>query len=333
MTEQELKESFELRRESLAAFGDFVVTHIREALSLALPAKSPIGKFLQIPPVPRVKETDSFLEKALHRKKKANPLDEITDQVGVRFVVLMLADIDTICKIVEAGPWHAQKDRDFQEERLSNPDYFAYQSDHYVVRASAEIRWNGTVIPKDIACEIQIRTILQHAYAEMAHSHAYKPTVTLPPSEQRQVKRALAKGSALIEATDDVFGEVKKRLTDYSESIQALLDEASRLYSSMAGVAELRSTPLAEMVADGYRSQLTGKTPEDLRAWWATQRGLQRKIQVNRDHSVFYRDPIVILTGYLIFLSRLSVPRTWPLDSALLEEVYAAMGISTDGIF
>ncbi len=48
------------------------------------------------------------------RKRKVDPLAEITDQVGVRFVVLLLEDIERIGTIVEAGPWLAQKDRDFQ---------------------------------------------------------------------------------------------------------------------------------------------------------------------------------------------------------------------------
>jgi putative GTP pyrophosphokinase len=210
MNETELQSAFEARRPALDALGRWVTHTIIEVLEGQLGSKSAVAKFLQIPPNPRVKETDSFLEKALVRKRKSEPLSEITDQVGVRFVVLLLEDIDRIGKIVEEGPWLAQKDRDFQQERLEKADYFAYQSDHFVIRTLSEITFDGTLIPADVPCEIQIRTILQHAYAEMAHSSSYKPPVRLPEEDQKHINRSLAKGSALIETTDDVFGDIKK---------------------------------------------------------------------------------------------------------------------------
>ena len=90
MTESELERAFAERRSVLAALGEWVAEKITASLREALGSDEAVSKFLQLPVKARVKDTDSFLEKALIRKPKPNPLEEITDQVGVRFVVLLL---------------------------------------------------------------------------------------------------------------------------------------------------------------------------------------------------------------------------------------------------
>lgn len=333
MNEFELQAAFESRRPALDALGQWVTQTIVDAIEDQLGSKAAAMKFLQIPPKPRVKETDSFLEKALVRKRKSDPLNEITDQVGVRFVVLLLEDIDRIGKVVENGPWHAQKDRDFQQERLEKADYFAYQSDHFVIRAKSEINFSGTSIPAGLPCEIQIRTILQHAYAEMAHNSSYKPPIKLPEKDQKHVNRSLAKGSALIEMTDDVFGEIKRRLRDYNESVTALLARSNELYLSITGEAANPKTILGELIADEYRDLLKDITPEELKAWTQERPWLKDSLSKKRGASVFFRDSVVILLGLLITKNEMTIPRRWPVDSGYLEDLYSMLGYSTNGLF
>jgi putative GTP pyrophosphokinase len=333
MTETELQKSFEARRPILDALGRWVTQTIIEALEQQLGSKVAAAKFLQIPPKPRVKETDSFLEKALIRKMKANPLSEITDQVGVRFVVLLLEDIDRIGKIVEAGPWQSQKDRDFQQERLDKADYFAYQSDHFVIRTNSEFTFDGIVIDADVPCEIQIRTILQHAYAEMAHSSSYKPPLKLPAEDQKHINRSLAKGSALIETTDDVFGDINRKLRDYNKSISALLTCSSEIYQTITGELANPNTALAEMIAEQYRDMLRDVTPHKLKVWAQARHGLKQGLLRKRTSSVFFRDSIIILLGMLITENETAVPKLWPIDSSYLEDLYSMLGISTKGLF
>lgn len=333
MNEAELQSAFEARRPALAALGAWVTETISVALEQQLGSKGAVSKFFQIPPNPRVKETDSFLEKALVRKRKTDPLLEITDQVGVRFVVLLLEDIDRIGKLVESGPWVWQKDRDFEHERLENPDYFAYQSDHYVIRSQSVTEFEGVKIPSQMPCEIQIRTILQHAYAEMAHSSAYKPPVKLPEEDQKRVNRSLAKGSALIETTDDVFREIKTKLREYNESIAALLARSSEIYKAITGEATNPSTVLGELVADTYRGLLKEVTPDQLNAWANARPWLGSRLSRKRTESVFFRDSVVILLGLLVTENETTIPKRWPVDSSYLEDFYTELGISTNGLF
>jgi putative GTP pyrophosphokinase len=333
MNEAELQSAFEARRPALDALGRWVAQTILDALEIQLGSESAVTKFLQIPPKPRVKETDSFLEKALVRKRKSDPLSEIIDQVGVRFVVLLLEDIDRVGNIVETGPWDAQKDRDFQNERLEKPDYFAYQSDHYVIHTRSELTFAGTVVPAGFPCEIQIRTILQHAYAEMAHSSSYKPPIKLPEEDQKHINRSLAKGSALIETTDDVFGEIKKRLRDYNESVTALLTRSCEIYRKVTGEAANPNTALGELIAGEYRAMLKDVTPDELNAWADARPWLKESLLKKRALSVFYRDPVVILLGLMITENESTVPKLWPVDSYYLEDFYSTLGISINGLF
>lgn len=333
MNEADLRVSFESRATALAAVGGWVTEVIVAELEKQLGSKGAVEKFLQIPPKPRVKETDSFLEKALVRKPKADPLLEITDQVGVRFVVLLLEDIDRIGKIIQSDRWAWQKDRDHEEERLAKPDYFAYQSDHYVIRTKGPFEFNGVIIPSQTPCEIQIRTILQHAYAEMAHNSDYKPSIRLPEEDQKHVKRSLAKGSALIETTDDVFKEIKNRLREYNESVDALLVRSSEIYKAITGETSSPSTALGGLVADSYRGLLKRLTPEQLNTWANERPWLGNKLVKKRNESVFYRDSVVILLGLLVTENEMTVPKQWPVDSSYLEDFYTTMGISTNGLF
>lgn len=333
MNEKELQDAYEARKPFLQKFGIWVTQTIIRELEGQLRSATAVEKFLQIPPKPRVKETDSFLEKALVRKCKADPLNEITDQVGVRFVVLLLEDIDRIGKIVQSDIWLWQKDRDHEQERLEKPDYFAYQSDHYVIRNKESFEFDGEYIPCNTPCEIQIRTILQHAYAEMAHSSDYKPSIRLPEEDQKRVKRSLAKGSALIETTDEVFKEIKNRLHEYNESSEALLARSAEIYTSITGETSSVATPLGQIISDVYRVLLRDLTPDKLQAWADERPWLGSELRKKRTESVFYRDSVIILLGWLVTENQLTVPRSWPIDGRYLEDLYTVIGISTDGLF
>jgi len=333
MNEADLKVAFESRKPFLQKFGDMVTSTICAELESQLGLKSSVDKFLQIPPKPRVKGTDSFLEKALVRKPKEEPIKEITDQVGVRFVVLLLEDITRVGNIIQSGDWGWQKDRDHEQERLEKPDYFAYQSDHFVVWMKEPVEYEGVTIPSGMSCEVQIRTILQHAYAEMAHSCDYKPSIQLPEADKKKVKRSLAKGSALIETTDDVFKEIKNHLNEYDQSAKALLVRSSEIYSKWTGEVPGAETPLGLLVADTYRELLKSLSPEKLQEWADARPWLAKVLTQKRLESVFYRDSFVVLLGLLVTENEVAVPKLWPVDQSYLEDFYSMLGISTDGLF
>jgi len=213
------------------AWGDFVNAEITAALESKL-ADGPLkDTFLRIPPVSRIKEQKSIIAKAFWRGKNyTDPYDEITDKVGVRYVVLLVDHIRIISDIVCANSnWEYSKDRDFEQERISLPFIFDYQSVHYVVSNRSQIVQNGITIPIDTPCEVQIRTLLQHACSELTHDTIYKQEAVRNPL----VYRSVAKSRALTESADDIFHEVHEILTRESETMNTFLKELETLYQEI----------------------------------------------------------------------------------------------------
>jgi putative GTP pyrophosphokinase len=204
--ETELLERWRNERSMYAAWGEFVSETLTAAVALEIyPAA--VEMFFRIPLKSRTKEAPSLLAKAFHRGKQyKDPYADIEDKVGVRIVVLFSEEIRVVERAINDRPeWTAAKARDFEDERAERPFEFDYQSLHYVVRAKLGVSRDGIDVDPNTPCEIQVRTILQHAYSELTHDTIYKPSVQAQPD----VKRAAAKSMALIEATDDYFAQVR----------------------------------------------------------------------------------------------------------------------------
>ncbi|RAH17862.1 RelA/SpoT domain-containing protein, partial [Vibrio vulnificus] len=125
------------------AWGKFVTSKILEQL---VSKGYNVSSYLKQPAIPRVKEDDSLIDKAFYRpgKEYSDPYNDIEDKVGVRFVVLLLEQIEEINSIVtSSNDWIHKECRHFENERSKDPLIFTYQSVHYVVRASRDISFEG----------------------------------------------------------------------------------------------------------------------------------------------------------------------------------------------
>lgn len=150
----------------------------------------------------RVKETASFLEK-ITRKSYENPFEEIEDICGIRIICYYQTDIEKISDIIK------KEFKVFEsEDKESILDYnqFGYRSYHLI--ASVDPEWEKTPNFRGLSnlkCEIQIRTILMHAWAEIEHSLAYKTELQTPLKFRRKLHRISAK----LEEADEQFEELK----------------------------------------------------------------------------------------------------------------------------
>ena len=326
LNEAELKGIYEARIPILKAIGNWVSGIINTELEKKLGSIDAVDIFLKIPPLPRVKTIDSFLEKALHRKQKENPMEEITDQVGIRYVVLLQKDVSLIGEIIKSQDcWECRQDRDFEQERLKKPDFFSYQSDHYIVFNKEALNVGGIQVPPNIPCEIQVRTLLQHAYAEMSHDTVYKPSISIPDDDSKQVRRALAKGSALIETTDDVFEEIDRYLKEYSRSVNALFEKASALYKKLTSVDSNKTTLLGMTITDAYKEELNEIAPDEIDKI-CDKESLSSVLRRKRDNEVLYRDSAILIIYCLIEKKPNNTPKKWPIDQKYLKVLYTDMG-------
>lgn len=328
VNEQDLKTAYEKQKPTLSAWGNAVLKNTIRGLARKLGVKSRVKDFLKIYPTVRIKKTDSFLAKALRRGKRyPNPLDEITDRVGVRFVVLLNSELKVIQSVIEETPlWEPEKARDSHEERLERPHHFDYQSDHYIVRPRKPSEHYGIIVPADMPCEVQVRTLLQHAYAELAHDTLYKPTVSVEP----EVSRQLAKCAALVETTDEIFMTVNQAVEKASTEIRRVAEVASAAYKSLVKADGMKDRRLASVVLDAYRTQLGEITEESLGNFLKENDFISGKIRERASRQVLYRHPVVVVFYFLISRHPDLVPRYWPFDLSHLEPIYSDLGISTE---
>ena len=163
----------------------------------------------------RLKDEESIEDK-IGRKQYSSPINQIEDLCGLRVICYYQEDIEKICSIVERE-FHILKKED--KKTSLNEDQFGYTSCHYIVKLEEEwLKHPSARGLKGLKAEIQIRTMLMHAWSAISHKLLYKKDDDVPSQFKRQLNRL----SALIELADEQFDSIKnvktKLTTDLATS-------------------------------------------------------------------------------------------------------------------
>jgi putative GTP pyrophosphokinase len=169
----------------------------------------------------RLKERVSLEKKIKTKQNKYSKLSEITDIAGIRIITFFEDEVDTIADII-TNEFKVDSINSI-DKRLKDYDRFGYLSLHFVVEMS-EDRLKLTEYQKysGLKTEIQIRSILQHAWAEIEHDLGYKSKESIP----NQVKRNFSRVAALLETADLEFSKLKDSIEIYESTV----DEKVRLH-------------------------------------------------------------------------------------------------------
>lgn len=322
MNEKEFRERFEAERPILDAWGGFVTREVTSALKERTDEAS---AFLKIPADYRVKETSSALSKAFIRKNY-RAYEEMKDRVGARFVVLLTDDINILSGIIEAGNWDWEKDRDFEVEMDLDPLVFDYQSVHYVV-TSHEITMVGDVeVPAGIPCEIQLRTLLQHAYSELTHDTVYKPKLAATSS----VKRMMARSMALIETTDEIFRRARSVINESLSGPRTVDEVFDRIYSTYVGDGYERKSRVTDLIIDALGPLMPTSFAAELEEYIDSNKFIVKLVRSRAYHNLLYAQPIIFMLYYLVSKDRHAVKESWPLTMDELEPLFTDLGISLE---
>ncbi len=177
----------------------------------------------------RPKSITSFGEKALLKKQTgrySDPVSRMTDLCGARIIVSTKDEVKAISEFIEN---HFEIDRENTSDKSKElqPSEFGYRGIHYVVQFRQGVFPTEDInvkIPKKILglkAEIQIRTILEHAWATFCHDRAYKGAFSVP----EKWKREMASLAAILEDADSSFADVDAGLKRYAASYGAYLTE------------------------------------------------------------------------------------------------------------
>lgn len=173
----------------------------------------------------RIKGKSKLHEKLIRPDKYYLDLKEVTDIAGIRIITYFSDEIDTIAKVMRDEfeiDWKHSVDKRVSIE----PDRFGYISLHYIAKIKkSRLELTEYQRFQDCKIEIQMRSILQHAWAENEHDIGYKTKESIPKNTRRSFSRL----AGLLEIADSEFIRIRSDLQEYEKIIPSLIIETPKL--------------------------------------------------------------------------------------------------------
>jgi putative GTP pyrophosphokinase len=170
-------------------------------------------------------------------------------------------DVDKVAEIIEKE-FKIDKENSVDKRKSLDIDRFGYLSLHYV--ASLVTR-RGKLIEyqrfANMRFELQIRSTLQHAWAEIEHDLGYKTEGELP----QEMRRRFSRLAGLLELADEEFERLREDITQYEKRVDETIKSAPQtlMIDQSTVVAALGSEKalikLDEAVADAANLALREK--------------------------------------------------------------------------
>jgi len=168
----------------------------------------------------RVKSFDSYYKKILRKLNNPESRDRafaINDLLGLRIVCPFIENLTTIESIIRGKYELVDEKRKGIHHTFKE---FGYDSIHMIVKVPSKVLARYR-ISEDIVCEVQLRTILQDAWAEVEHELVYKANFS--PFDE-SLKRKLAALNANLSLSDILFQEIR----DYQRHLHYEMEKRRR---------------------------------------------------------------------------------------------------------
>ena len=192
----------------------------------------------------RVKSLKSTAEK-IERHTHLDALEDVLDLLGFRIITYFPDEVDRVAAMIEAE-FDPLPEHSVDKRKLLSPDRFGYLSVHYVVRLRDDraalgeySQWAG------FPFEVQVRSLLQHAWAEIEHDLGYKVPEAIPSHLRRRFSRL----AGLLEIADDEFLSLRTDCSDY-------ISTARRADVSQAATTGINRDSVLRLITDGATKAL-----------------------------------------------------------------------------
>jgi ppGpp synthetase/RelA/SpoT-type nucleotidyltranferase len=200
----------------------------------------------------RTKSVDSFAEKM--KRKAYESVERATDLSGVRVITFIEKDARRTADLLRSSFVPHLDDSMDKSEELGDSQV-GYRSIHI----TCELGDDRTSLPeykpfKGLVFEIQVRTILQHAWAEIDHDRAYKFNGVLPADLRRRLN--LIAGQ--LELADREFG----RLADDVDKYTAELREKEKRKDLNIEVSSASLHGFCRSIADRHKLPIKVSRPD-----------------------------------------------------------------------
>jgi ppGpp synthetase/RelA/SpoT-type nucleotidyltranferase len=170
----------------------------------------------------RVKPKESCLRK-LQSLGSGHQFSNLTDALGIRIITYFREDVDMIAKLIERE-FLVDPENSVDKSALLDADRFGYLSVHYIAQIGrARARLAEYRDYRDIKFEIQIRSILQHSWAEIEHDLGYKSVAAVP----KPVRRRFSRLASLLELADDEFIAIRNELSSHQQNSREIIGKGN----------------------------------------------------------------------------------------------------------
>lgn len=164
----------------------------------------------------RIKKLESLIKK-VKQKAYTDLAKQFTDFAALRIIAKNETNVDKICKYIEET-FKIDKANSIDKRKLLDDNKVGYLSVHYIVsfptRALKSSVENQPY--KGLKAEIQVRTALQHAWADITHDSVYKEGIQVP----KTIKRKINLISGLLELADQEFVNLEDEMRKFNDEIK-----------------------------------------------------------------------------------------------------------------
>ena len=177
----------------------------------------------------RPKSLSGFAEKMFRKRAQGrytDAINRITDLCGGRVIVPTVTEIKSISEFIE-NHFEIDWENTVDVSQRLKPAEFGYRAVHYIVKFRRGVFPTKDIdveIPDevlDLKAEIQVKTILEHAWGVFTHDKAYKGAFKIPQKWEREMARL----AAVLEGTDSSFAGIEDGLKRYAASYGAYMAE------------------------------------------------------------------------------------------------------------
>jgi len=204
----------------------------------------------------RLKSFDSYFEKIMRLRNENRKPVILTDLLALRIICPFIEDLHTVENIISKlfpilEVEHKAEKKSFHE--------FSYDSIHLLIQIPVDTL-SGTIPYAAKVCEVQLRTILQEAWAEVEHELIYKANFSLL---NEPIKRKLASLNASLTLSDIIFQEIRdyqKEIESRREKCRDILQEKVKAEDSTSLLNEVSHPEIVRTGVNGSMSSLKPKS-------------------------------------------------------------------------
>ncbi|MEX2210528.1 MAG: hypothetical protein WD689_02010 [Gaiellaceae bacterium] len=191
---------------------------LKDVLDQAVPKLAPLSIVTARP-----KSIASFGEKIWRKRDRyRQPVNRMTDLCGARVITHTAAQVRVVSEFIEQH-FEIDWDNTVDVGQRLKPTEFGYRSVHYIVKFKRGVFPSAEVdvdVPSLLyrmpnrRAEVQVRTILEHAWADILHDLVYKSPFRVPEQWVREV----AGLAALLEGADASVARIQEGLAAFRAS-------------------------------------------------------------------------------------------------------------------